>query len=103
MSNLRDTLKSYRESKEIIFKLFETDGWEAILDYTSNRWYDSDSWVNYLDEDGVECDFDEAKQCGGVVDGHKLFWIRDNGQEFYVMFSTDNEFDDIDEWEEITK
>lgn len=88
MSDLKKEVGEYFSSRDKIFEVFEEDGFEGIDDLRDNRWTaDEYGGFQYLNSSGEEYGFDSARQCGETVDGLNLFYVQDNGEAFYTLFS----------------
>lgn len=100
METIKDKLSELNSLHSEILEAFEQDGWETIEDNTRNRWYkeDDSSEISFLDKEGVEYGFDIATDSGKEVDGCRLFYIQDNGDTFFAMFSSSKKYDDYDEF-----
>ena len=71
-------------------KLFNEYGIEdygsSIIDGLDKRFHVDDDGILWLDSSGVEYGYDSASKVGSV-DGISMFYIRDNGESFYELFS----------------
>jgi len=55
--------------------------------------------IAWLDECGIEYGFDYASSVGDEVEGYRLFYIQDNGEKFYALFSSSLKCDDYEDYE----
>lgn len=102
MSKLLETFQNYSKSYNDILELYEIKGHYddgPIYDCISERWIKLHDTINYLDSSGEEYGYDEAKKCGESVDGYVLFYVEDNGANFFVLFSEVMECKSDDEYE----
>lgn len=90
MSKLLDTIKLYEDSKAKIFAAFDTSDFQEIDNLIGIKWYlneyDELSYLN--DED--EYLFESANQVGEAVDGLLLFYVQENGEQYYVIFDVES-------------
>lgn len=92
--------KAHKDAKSELFAKFDTSGWEAIEDHTECKWHlDGGQSMVYVDKE-CEYSYDSCRQVGGTVDGVNLYYVYDNGDKLYVLFSVENEIEDWDEFEE---
>ncbi len=98
METIKDKLSEYISLHAQIIEAFEQDGWQSIEDNTRNRWYLHDNEISFLDKEGVEYGYDSARDFEKEVDGCRLFYIEDNGDSFFAMFSLSNKYDDYDDY-----
>lgn len=101
--SIAEKFKNYISIYSEIMSMFDVKGhWEQIEDHTEVRWHlsggDTESWINYLDENGTEYGYEYASECGNAVDGLRLFYVQDNGEKFFVMMSDSNLIEDYDEF-----
>jgi hypothetical protein len=98
METIKDKLSEYISLHAEIIEAFEQDGWESIEDNTRNRWFFDGGEISFLDKEGVEYCYDSARDSEKEVDGCRLFYIQDNGETFFAMFSSSNRYEDYDEY-----
>lgn len=100
METIKDKLSELVSLHAEILEAFEIDGWENIEDNTRVRWFkdEGSDEISFLDSEGVEYGFDYARDSGKEVDGCRLFYVKDNGDSFFAMFSSSNRHHDYDEY-----
>lgn len=103
MSNLRKAMDHYFNGRNIIFETFKWDGWEAIENQTDKRWFYDGGGLEFLDEEGTEYSYESADKCGETVDGIEMYYLQENGEKFYGLFTTDLKLGGDEYEEEIGK
>jgi len=101
MEKLIEKLNKYYKLRDEILEAFGVDSWESIENHLACRWYsyDESNEISWLDESGTEYGFDYASQVGDEVDGCRLFYVQDNGEKFYALFSSSLRYEDYDDFE----
>lgn len=104
MSKLLEIFQNYSKSYNDILECFEIKGCYddgPIYDCISERWINLDGGnsINYLSSSGEEYGYEYTEQCGKSVEGYVLFYVEDNGDKFFVLYSEIMEYKDIDEYE----
>ena len=100
MNKVLKVFSEYKSNRSKMFDFFGTNGWENIEDQITTRWHlGEDNYLQFLDDSGTEYGFDSASKVGETVDGFELFYVRDNGHEFYALFSESFHYESCDDYE----
>lgn len=100
---VKELYEQYKSSYVKILDKFDVHGWEELEMHENAKWYSSgDNYMTFIEEE-CEYGFESAQQCGEEVDGFNLFYVFENGQNFYVLFKSENkmsesEIEKLDSW-----
>jgi hypothetical protein len=91
-----ELLKEQDRIHTAILAAFDGEGWEQVLDHTENKWLAHSGeiqWLKFEDDEYIEYSYDYARKIG-EAEGLAMFYIVDNGDKFYAIFSKENEVND---------
>lgn len=94
----KDKIEAYLEARENLLKCFDIEAIEKIEDNSKYEWVDIDGELMYIMDDELY-NFDSADLIG-ESEGYMLYYISDNGIEFYGLFHSNKQIIDEDEIEE---
>ena len=99
MNKVLEVFSEYKSNRSKMFDFFGTKWIENIDDQITTRWHLGEYNLQFLDDSGTEYSFDTASKIGETVDGFELFFVRDNGHEFYALFSESFHYESCDDYE----
>lgn len=93
---MKATILAYLDARQDLIDAFGIEEPEYFEFHLNDEfyYYETDRSLEYSSYTDDDLYGYESAQLVESVDGYELYWVQDNGQQFYAVFHEDNELTD---------